>query len=427
MLSRLFGKGASSTSSAAAASGTPTVIKYHGKTTGAMIFDATLLAVPLVVGYFLLKSMRSQLSGMSKAEEKRQAESLAQLAAKLKRNGRPFVPITDEYENKIMADIVFPDQIRTTFDDIGGLKSIKESIHETVIIPLQNPHLFAGVEGKGVGALLSPPKGILLYGPPGTGKTMMAKAIAKDCEATFIEVRMSTLENKYFGESQKLVRALFSLAAKFAPSIIFIDEMDLFLRRRGSDNEHEVSGQMKGEFMALWDGLLSESEMNQVTIIGATNRPWDIDPAIQRRLSRQILFALPNTDERAAILKVILRPQTLAPDFNINAIAKLTDHFSGSDLTELCKYACMIPIREVIRQHREKPDSKLTSTTRIDTPARPVAMTDFVEALKHVKATGSQAFDFLKQFQSETANRHDRAASSSSHTSRPPVDEVDVD
>jgi SpoVK/Ycf46/Vps4 family AAA+-type ATPase len=127
---------------------------------------------------------------------------------------------------------------------------------------------------------------------------------------------------------------------------------------------------MKGEFMSLWDGLLSGTEMNQVTVIGATNRPWDIDPAIQRRLSRQILFALPDKDERVAILKVILRPQTMTADFSLEAIAHLTEHFSGlpidiahsntvglaslivcfgvfigSDLTELCKYACMIPIR----------------------------------------------------------------------------------
>jgi len=265
----------------------PTVIvqKVGTKTTGDKLWDVAVILAMLGSGWLLIR----KLTGPSNEDSKRQSDARAQLAAKLKRNGRTVVPITDEHENRVMGDVVFPDQIRTTFDDIGGLKAIKDSIHETVIIPLQNPHLFSGADSK-VSTLLSPPKGILLYGPPGTGKTMMARAIAKDCEATFIEVRMSTLENKWFGESQKLVRALFSLAAKFAPSIIFIDEIDLFLRRRGAD-EHEALGQMKGEFMSLWDGLLSDTAMRQVTVIGATNRPWDIDPAIQRRLSRQILFS----------------------------------------------------------------------------------------------------------------------------------------
>jgi ATPase family AAA domain-containing protein 1 len=146
-------------------------------------------------------------------------------------------------------------------------------IYELAVLPLRRPDLF-----NKPGRLLSSPKGLLFYGSPGTGKTMLAKAIAKESGAAFINLRMSTLMNKYFGESNKLVAAVFSLAYKLAPAIIFIDEIESFLRQRsGGDESAWIS--LKAEFMTLWDGMLSDASV-PVLVLGATNRPYDLDQVI---------------------------------------------------------------------------------------------------------------------------------------------------
>jgi SpoVK/Ycf46/Vps4 family AAA+-type ATPase len=153
--------------------------------------------------------------------------------------------------------------LSTSFDDIGGLDSIIHSLQETIIYPLMYPDIYSGISG-----ILGPPKGVLLYGPPGCGKTMLAKALAKEAGAVFINLRVSTLGDKWFGESQKLVNAVFTLAEKVQPCIIFIDEIDSFLRTRMS-NDHEATSQMKAEFMTLWDGLVSANS-SRIIILGFT-------------------------------------------------------------------------------------------------------------------------------------------------------------
>jgi len=180
--------------------------------------------------------------------------------------------------------------------DIGGLESIVASLRESVIYPLLYPNLFTS------SSLLGAPKGVLLFGPPGCGKTMMAKALAKESGATFINIAASVLTNKWYGESNKLVAGLFSLARKTQPSIIFIDEIDSFLRER-TKGDHEVTGMMKAEFMTLWDGLLSGTD--RILVLGATNRPNDIDSAILRRMPKRFGIGLPNQEQRQKILNLV--------------------------------------------------------------------------------------------------------------------------
>lgn len=199
-----------------------------------------------------------------------------------KKGGKPVKLVLNDYEKNIAECIVEPDDLETSFDDIGGLEAQKAEIMDLVILPLKRPDLF-----RTRSSLVGAPKGVLFYGAPGTGKTMMARAIAKESGATFLNVTMSTLMNKFFGESNKLVAALFSLSRKLAPTIIFIDEIDSFLSQRGGD-EYAL-GNMKAEFMAHWDGLLTEAaeaKTGHVMILGATNRPYDLD-----QVSARVLFA----------------------------------------------------------------------------------------------------------------------------------------
>ncbi|KAF9478209.1 ATPase [Pholiota conissans] len=258
----------------------------------------------------------------------------------LKRLGHKEL-ILDEYERKVANEVIHPDDIKVTFTDIGGLDPIISSLRESVIYPLLYPNLFTSSS-----SLLGAPKGVLLFGPPGCGKTMLAKALAKESGATFINIAASVLTNKWYGESNKLVAGLFSLARKTQPSIIFIDEIDSFLRER-TKGDHEVTGMMKAEFMTLWDGLLSGTD--RILVLGATNRPNDIDSAILRRMPKRFGIGLPNLEQRTKILNLMLKDTKVSPDFSVPVLAEQTDGLSGSDLRELCRNAAMVPVREFMR------------------------------------------------------------------------------
>ncbi|KAK4403695.1 ATPase family AAA domain-containing protein 1 [Sesamum angolense] len=260
-----------------------------------------------------------------------------------KRLGRPLIQ-TNPYEDVIACDVVNPDHIDVKFDSIGGLDAIKQALYELVILPLRRPELFAH------GKLLGPQKGVLLYGPPGTGKTMLAKAIAKESGAVFINVRISNLMSKWFGDAQKLVAAVFSLAYKLQPAIIFIDEVDSFLGQRKS-TDHEALTNMKTEFMALWDGFTTDQDA-RVMVLAATNRPSELDEAILRRLPQAFEIGIPDRKERVAILKVILKDEKVEDGIDYDHIAALCDGYTGSDLLELCKKAAYFPIRDLLNDEK---------------------------------------------------------------------------
>jgi len=276
----------------------------------------------------------------------------------------------NEYEEIIATELILPEDIPSSFSDIGGMDEIINGIKQTVLVPLQFSLYFTSHN-----PLLSPPRGVLLYGPPGCGKTMLAKAIARESKASFINLKLSTLTEKWFGESQKLVKAVFTLARKIEPTIIFIDEIDSFLRSRQS-NDHEVTAMMKAEFMSLWDGLTTDADSRTV-VLGATNRPLDIDEAILRRMPKKFHVPLPSVQQRLNILKLTLKGSKVAPDFNYEELSQLTDGYSGSDLKELCRTVAMIPIQEFISTRLNGDLSKLESFPKESVDLRPICLSDF--------------------------------------------------
>ncbi|CAF9924854.1 MAG: hypothetical protein GOMPHAMPRED_003738 [Gomphillus americanus] len=260
--------------------------------------------------------------------------------------------VLNQYEQTIASEVVAPEDIAVGFEDIGGLENVIEELKEAVIYPLTMPNIYSQSS-----ALLSAPSGVLLYGPPGCGKTMLAKALAKESGANFINLHISTLTEKWFGDSNKLVNAVFSLARKLQPTIVFIDEIDAVLGQRRS-GEHEASAMVKAEFMTHWDGLASANvygKQQRILILGATNRMQDIDEAILRRMPKKFPVSRPNTEQRERILRLLLKDTKIdRQNFDLDFLTKVSNGMSGSDLKEACRDAAMIPVRECIRQKRTK-------------------------------------------------------------------------
>ncbi|WOK99332.1 ribosome biogenesis ATPase RIX7-like isoform X1 [Canna indica] len=317
------------------------------------------------------------------------------------------IPPDNEFEKRIRPEVIPANEIGVTFDDIGALSEIKESLQELIILPLKRPELFKG-------GLLKPCRGILLFGPPGTGKTMLAKAIANEAGASFINVSMSTITSKWFGEDEKNVRALFTLAAKVAPTIIFVDEVDSMLGQRTRVGEHEAMRKIKNEFMTRWDGLLTKSG-ERILVLAATNRPFDLDEAIIRRFERRIMVGLPSVDSREAILRTLLSKEKVE-GLDYKELAMLTEGYSGSDLKNLCITAAYRPVRELIQRERSKKLEKQksveseassagTGNKELDNESaivlRPINMEDIKQAKNQVSASFASegsAMNELKQW-----------------------------
>lgn len=292
----------------------------------------------------------------------------------------------DEYEVAVAANLVDPTSFDVNWEQIGGLEDIKSDLQQTVIFPLKN---FALLDNS---RLMKPPRGVLLYGPPGCGKTMIAKATAKASGAKFINLELTTMMDKWYGESQKRVAAIFNLAHKIQPAIIFIDEIDSLLRVRDS-HDHEATNMMKTQFMNYWDGLLTDNK-SQVIIVGATNNRQALDQAILRRMPCQFYVAPPDQKQRQHILEIILFDEDVDEAVNLSAIAAGTEGFSGSDLHEACRVAASVRIRECIdlmNSTSSDSNSPTLSDEKIGT-LRPISMNDLKIGIEKVQGNAIHSF-----------------------------------
>jgi len=254
---------------------------------------------------------------------------------------RPMARIDQSTRISIMPEPV-PEKlvpIRVTYEEIGGLKEEIRRLREIVELPLRHPEVFQrlGIE---------PPNGILLYGPPGCGKTLLAKALANESEANFFSISGPEIMNKYYGETEARLRDIFKDAKDNAPSIIFIDELDAIAPKR-EETFGDVEKRVVAQLLSLMDGL---SERGRVVVIGATNRPEGIDPALRRpgRFDREVEIGVPNAESRFEVLQIHTRGMPLASDVNLKKIADEAYGYSGADLRALCREAALKALRRYL-------------------------------------------------------------------------------
>ncbi|KRH95111.1 AAA+-type ATPase [Pseudoloma neurophilia] len=274
--------------------------------------------------------------------------------------------------------------------DISGLERTKSLIQEIVIWPMLRPDLFTG--------LRSPPKGILLFGPPGTGKTMLGKCIASQIDSTFFSISASSLTSKWMGESEKTVKFLFQIAREKAPSVIFIDEIDSLLSKR-AEGESEGGRKIKTEFLVQFDGILSdqpveskdvpETELDDkehiikyqnksVLVIGATNRPQEIDEAVRRRFVKRVYVPLPDQNGIKDLLKTLLsKYECTIQDSEYDMLSEKLIGYSGSDVYNLCREAVMEPLREI-------------DISKGICELRPIKSSDIIKAMNQIRKSVSQ-------------------------------------
>merc|ERR1711974_342478 len=248
----------------------------------------------------------------------------------------------DDPEKKKMqsklSDAIVVEKPNIKWDDVAGLEAAKEALKEAVILPIKFPHLFTGNR--------KPWKGILLFGPPGTGKSYLAKAVATEANnSTFFSVSSSDLVSKWLGESEKLVKNLFEMAREHKPSITFIDEVDSLCGSR-SDNESESARRIKTEFLVQMQGVGNDTD--GILVLGATNIPWVLDAAIQRRFEKRIYIDLPDAHARTNMFKLNLgeTPNHLTEE-NFRDLGQRTDGYSGADIAIVVRDALMQPVRKV--------------------------------------------------------------------------------
>eukprot|EP00127_Corallochytrium_limacisporum_P000371 Clim_evm66s11 gene=Clim_evmTU66s11 len=272
------------------------------------------------------------------------------------------------HEKNLLKTVTSKEEINVGFNDVGSLDDVKEKLQDLIRMPLVRPDLFA------TGILKEAISGILLFGPPGTGKTMLAKAVASESGANFMHVSFSDIMNKYVGEGEKNAKAVFTLARKLAPTVIFLDEIDSLLSSRDGGRGYTSKREVLNEFMSEWDGMAGHSD--RVIVMGATNRPFDLDDAVLRRLPRRVMVNLPDAKARKDILRIVARKETFGADVDLDAIADRCEGYSGSDLKNLVMAAALQSAKSAL-DHEKTTGQRVTS--------REINMAHVEAAMKNLK------------------------------------------
>ncbi|XP_047133311.1 spastin isoform X1 [Hydra vulgaris] len=286
--------------------------------------------------------------------------------------------VDSKHANLILNEIIEKGR-GVSFDDIGGMNNAKQILEEIVILPALRPELFTG--------LRAPARGLLLFGPPGNGKTLLAKAVATQSKATFFNISAATLTSKWVGEGEKMVKAMFATARELQPSIVFIDEVDSLLCER-KENENEATRRIKTEFLVGFDGVISDAN-ERILIMGATNRPWELDDAALRRFVKRVQVPLPDVNTRKDILKKLLSKESNCcfTEKDYDELARITENYSGSDIAALARDAALMPVRELkVEQIKTVDPSKV----------RGLKLNDFISAMKTIRP--SMSVESLSKF-----------------------------
>lgn len=292
-----------------------------------------------------------------------------------------FTDVLRDIEPSAMRE-VFVEIPDVTWNDVGGLHSVKEELLEAVEWPLKFKKLFGRTHIK-------PPKGIFLYGPPGTGKTLLAKAIANESEANFISIKGPELLSKWVGESEKGIREVFRKARQAAPCIVFFDEIDAIAPVRGGEfGDSHVTERVISQLLTELDGL---EELRGVVVIAASNRPDIVDPALIRpgRFDRLLYVPLPDYDSRMQILKIHTQKMPLTDDANVAALSKMTDGYTGADIASFASAAAMIAMKEHIAKYKQEAEKESDVLT--------VNMGHFEQALKKIRPLSPQELNWYQR------------------------------
>lgn len=274
---------------------------------------------------------------------------------------------------EMIADTIISEKPSTTMAEVAGLEGAKQAIHDAIVAPMKHPELFKGKARQ-------PWRGILFYGPAGCGKTLIAKAVAAEISATFFNVSAGNIVSKWLGESERLVMNLFDLARKSQPAIIFMDELDSIGVTRSGD---DVGGErrLKTQLLTELQGLESDLA-ERITVIGATNLPWELDFALRSRFEKKIHVPLPDNVARKQIFEIHMEEVEVAPDVDFTELADLSEGYSGREISVVCREAAMEPIRDLQRTGRLDDDEVILKV-------RPVSRKDFLEAIENIRPATS--------------------------------------
>lgn len=270
---------------------------------------------------------------------------------------------------QMISDTILTEKPDVKMSEVAGLAEAKQAIDDAIIAPMKHPELFKGKARQ-------PWRGILFYGPAGCGKTLVAKAVASEANATFFNVSAANIVSKWLGESERLVKNLFELARKNQPAIIFIDELDSIGVSRSGD---DVGGErrLKTQLLTELQGL-SSKEGERITLIGATNLPWELDFALRSRFEKKIHVPLPEKEARSLIFETHMEDVEVSPTIDYDELADLTEGYSGRDISVVCREAAMEPIRDLQRSGRMDDEREILDI-------RPVSRDDLLQAIENIR------------------------------------------